>query len=306
MHDPFVITIPTRDAHPVLADWYRPTLLDGGDLREVVVLCHGFTGHRRWGFIPTLARRLRSAGFGALCIDFSHNGHIPADAGTTPGFDNDAPAATAPFVSPKLFRANTITRELQDIADVMDWITHPDAGSAELGIAEDARVGLWGHSRGGVVAVLYALVDPNINALVTWSASAHPDRWTDRQKETWREKGELAFTDYASGTRLALGTALLDDIEQNRDFFAAADRSVDLTIPHLIVHGEHDPTVAVEQSYLYYDTPTIRADKKLLRLLTGHTFSYEEGKESEALINAGKATVEWFETYLRATSSADS
>jgi fermentation-respiration switch protein FrsA (DUF1100 family) len=72
----------------------------------------------------------------------------------------------------------------------------------------------------------------------------------------------------------------------------------------LIVHGEHDPTVPVKDSYRYYDTPTIRADKKLLRLLTGHTYGYDDGFiASEALDNATKATVEWFETYLRATSS---
>lgn len=303
MKPPFVLSISTRDVHPIVADWYRPTLLEAGSLAHVVVMCHGFKGHRRWGFIPNLASRLCAAGFGALTIDFSHNGRIPADAGTNGSIGPDAAAATGRFVSPKLFRANTLARELDDLADVIEWLRDTNRGVKMLGIAEDPTLGLWGHSRGGLVTVLSALADPTIAALATWSATASPDHFTERQKAMWREKGELPFTDYATGTRLAMGAALLDDIENNRDAYAAADRAADLIAPHLIVHGEHDPTVPVANAYSYYETPTIRADKKLLRLLTGHTYAYEEGEESEALKNATKATVEWFDTYLRATAS---
>jgi len=106
-----------------------------------------------------------------------------------------------------------------------------------------------------------------------------------------------------SDTPLSLDVQLLDDIERHREDYAAADRAQNLAIPHLIVHGEHDPTVSVKDSFRYYDTPTIRADKKLLRLLTGHTYGYDDGFiASEALENATIATVEWFETYLRAPS----
>jgi dienelactone hydrolase len=291
-----VITIPTRDAHPVVADWYAPNGADHGGVDRVVVMSHGFKGHRRWGFIPIVATRLQLQGFGVLVIDFSHNGHVPAD-GTV------VEEVAEAFVAPELFRANTIARELDDLSHVLAWLRAPVGGAFLLGLAENVGVGLWGHSRGGVISILTALEDTGIAALVTWSALAHPDHYTERQKELWRTKGELAFTDYASGTPLALGPEFLDDIEQRRDVYAAGARAQDLAMPHLIVHGEHDPTVPVADSYRFYDTPTIRADKKLLRLLTGHTYGYDDGRiASEALDNAIKATVEWFETYLQATS----
>ena len=289
MHQAKTFIIPTRDVHPVLADWYAP-LTGSGAVRRVVVMCHGFKGHRRWGFIPLVAARLASSGFGALSIDFSHNGRVRADA-----------SAGVDFVAPDLFRANTIARELDDLAHVLAWVRDGARGGRALELDPGAVLGLWGHSRGGVVAILTALSDPGIVALATWSASAHPDHFTPRQKAIWRERGELAFKDYASGTSLSMDAALLDDIEHHHDAYAAAERSRDLAIPHLIVHGEHDPTVPVADSYRYYDTPTIRADKKLLRLLTGHTYGYEDGFiASEALENATKATVEWYGTYLRA------
>jgi pimeloyl-ACP methyl ester carboxylesterase len=242
-----------------------------------------------------VAARLAAAGSGALAIDFSHNGRVRAES--APGPD----AGRAGFTDPSLFRANTLARELDDLAAVLAWVRDRSRGARVLGLDETVQVGLWGHSRGGVVSVLTALSDANVAALATWSASAHPDHYTDRQKALWRQKGEMAFKDYASGTSLAMGVAFLDDLERHHGEYAAAERARDLTVPHLIVHGEHDPTVPVADSYRYYDTPTIRADKKLLRLLTGHTYGYEDGLiASEALENAIKATVEWFETYLPA------
>jgi alpha-beta hydrolase superfamily lysophospholipase len=297
LYEPAILSIPTRDEHPVLADWYAP-LIDDNSVKYIIVLSHGFKGHRRWGFIPLLAARLAANGFGALAIDFSHNGRVPEDGRPTVG--------GAQVIAPSLFRANTIARELDDLSAVLRWIRDPQRGGKTLGLDHDMAIGLWGHSRGGVVSILTALDDDSISALVTWSASAHPDHFTERQKMLWREKGELAFRDLNSETPLALDVQLLDDIERHHDDYAAADRARDLAIPHLIVHGEHDPTVPVKDSYRYYDTPTIRADKKLLRLLTGHTYGYDDGFiASEALENATKATVEWFETYLRTPSESD-
>jgi len=296
LHEPKILSIPTRDEHPVVADWYPP-LVGEGPIQNVVVLCHGFKGHRRWGFIPLVAARIAAGGFGALAIDFSHNGRIPEDG--TPVVSETT------VVSPALFRANTIARELEDLAMVLQWIRDPERGGKTLGLGDEVNIGLWGHSRGGVISILTALADDSVSALVSWSASAHPDRWTQRQKKIWREKGELKFKDFNGGTTLAMGVELLDDIETHHDDYAAAERARDLTIPHLIVHGEHDPTISVKESYRYYDTPTIRADKKLLRLLTGHTYGYDDGFiASEALENATKATLEWFETYLGSTFSS--
>lgn len=295
MQTRFVTTIPTRDAHPVIADWYPAMTAAGDPSPHLVVMCHGFKGHRRWGFIPLVAMRLQAEGFGALVMDFSHNGRVPSD-GTARLSPDDG------FVAPELFRANTIARELDDLTAVITWVR--GHGPAALGIARGANIGLWGHSRGGLVTILKALDDPSIAALTTWSALAEPQHYSERQKAEWREKGELRFTDYPSGTSLALGVALLDDVEANRDRYAAGDRAKDLTAAHLTVHGEHDPTVPVAESYRFYDTPSIKADKKLLRLLTGHTYGYDDGRiASEALENAMKATVEWFDTYLRRATS---
>ncbi|MDH4036178.1 MAG: prolyl oligopeptidase family serine peptidase [Candidatus Krumholzibacteria bacterium] len=295
MQTRFVVSIPTLDTHPVIADWYPALTRDGEPSPHLVIMCHGFKGYRRWGFIPLVALRLQDEGFGALVMDFSHNGRVPEDGQARLSLD-------ATFVAPALFRNNTIARELDDLSAVIAWVR--GAGPSALGIPVNPRIALWGHSRGGLVAAVKALEDPSIAALATWSALAHPQHYTERQKKLWRDRGELVFTDYATGTSLALGLELLEDMEKNRDRYAVGERAEELTTPHLVVHGEHDPTVPVAQSYTFYDTPTIKADKKLLRLLTGHTYGYDDGRiASEALENATRATVEWFDSYLRGSAT---
>jgi len=268
--------IMTSDEHPVTADVYaeRP-----GAVR-VVVLCHGFKGHRRWGFIPRLARRLAEAGLCAVAMDFSMGGRA-------------AEESSAPFRSPDLFRRNTIARERSDLGYVVDWARRGCGGSTAPG----AALGLWGHSRGGVAAMLWALDDPGVEALVTWATAAHPDLYTERQKARFREARAYEFTDAETGTPLALGIDYLDDIERHTREYALADRAPGLAAAHLVVHGEHDLVIPVGDARRLAAAGS-RSDKELLVLPTGHTFGYETGAPGGALERAEAATVDWFASRL--------
>lgn len=277
--------IPTCDDHPVVVDIHSPR--DPGARKRVVVMCHGFKGHRRWGFIPYLAAQLAGAGITAVAMDFSLNGHLAP--GETQVSDD--------FPSPELFRRNTIRRERDDLAGVLDWV----GGGADGAVPRDSAVGLWGHSRGCAAVILAALDLPSIAAVVTWSATAHPDFYTDRQKRRWRERGAYEFTDAATGTELAIGIDYLDDLERHGDEYALAQRAGALRAAHLIVHGEQDMVVPVGDAVRLYEARGTGADKKLLRLATGHTFGYEDGG-SQALARAVRTTVEWFDRHLRSGS----
>jgi dienelactone hydrolase len=262
----------TSDEHPVTVDVY--TERPGPE--RVVVLCHGFKGHRRWGFIPRLARRLAGEGICAVAMDFSLGGRA-------------ADEPSAPFRSPDLFRRNTIARERSDLGCVVDWVRRGCGGATAPG----ATLGLWGHSRGGVAAMLWALDDPGVAALVTWATAAHPDFYTDRQKARWREEGAYEFTDAETGTPLALGIDYLEDLERHSAEYALADRAPGLTAAHLVVHGEHDLVIPVGDARLLAAAGS-RSDKQLLVLPTGHTFGYEKGAPGGALERAEAATVDWF------------
>jgi len=276
LHPTEPIEIPAADGHAIRGDLYTP--LDGSR-SGLVILCHGFKGYRRWGFFPYLAGCLADHGIAALAIDFSFNGDLGGAA------------------RPDLFQRNTIRRERSDLEAVLRPVAHERFGSLDGG---RLPIGLFGHSRGGVVATLAACENDAIGALCTWSCPAHPDRFTAAQKEKWRSRGEFAFTDARAGTRLSLSTGYLDDLEQNRAAYDLVRRVAKLRVPHLIVHGEADLAVRVDDARALHDAEKDLRDKKLVVLKTGHTFGVADGPAMDfenpprALAEACYETVKWF------------
>jgi dienelactone hydrolase len=281
------VRIPTGNDDAVVVDLHRGESADTPV--RTVILCHGFKGHRRWGFIPLVAGRLAAAGIAAIAMDFSLNGRLaPESSHIGPGFP-----------SPEAFRRNTIARECDDLERVIAWVRDGAGGRLDPG-----PLGLWGHSRGGVAVLLAALDDPDVAALVTWSVAARPDFYTPRQKREWRERGAMEFTDHESDAALAIDVAYLDDLEAHSERYHLVARVPALRCPCLFVHGEQDMVIPVADARALHDATG--SDKELLRLATGHTFGYEGGGDdapSAPLDEALRRTTQWFDRYLHPESS---
>jgi len=190
-----------------------------------VVICHGFKGFAHWAFFPYLARSLAEGGMRAITFDFS-------GSGVGPDREN--------FSTLEEFETNTFTQELADLDRVITearkrgWI--------------EGGFGLFGHSRGGGVAILHASVDSDVRALVTWAAISKVRRMSDDEVRDWRERGYTDIHNSRTGQNMRLGTSLLDEVEAlektKLDIPAAAKR---IGVPWLIVHGDADETVTVRE-----------------------------------------------------------
>jgi dienelactone hydrolase len=255
--------------------------------RPAVIICHGFKGFMEWAFFPPLARLLAERGFVAVRFNLAGAGMQPGDERVT---------------DPAAFRANTHSQEVADLLRVLE------AAGAEIGAEriDTARIGLLGHSRGGGAAIL-AAARPSwkerIRALVTWAAISRVDRYSAEEKRRWRESGELAVINARTGQRLALGTALLDDIESQEshgagglDILAAAGLR---SSPWLIVHGAEDATVPPGEAGAL---ATAAAPPRELLLIPGadHTFGARHpfAAPTPFLIQALNATQTWFRRHL--------
>lgn len=280
-HDSRSFTLDLPDGRTLQGVLHPPQGADGP--RPPVVLCHGFKGFMDWGFFPHLAELLASRGFAAVRFNFS-------GAGTRPGEDRVS--------DPEAFKADTYSREVEEVDAVVEAVANGLGGER---VATD-QVGLFGHSRGGGVALLAAAGErlrDRIGALVTWSSIGDCDRFSDDQKAAWRRDGELEVINARTGQRLALGLDLLRDLEENRDALDLETAAGRRTAPWLIVHGEADETVSVAEARGLLDAA---ADPTELVTLSGagHTLGtvHPFAGPTPDLIEAMNATQRWLRRHL--------
>ncbi|HXE57911.1 MAG TPA: alpha/beta fold hydrolase [Gemmatimonadales bacterium] len=263
-----------------------PILIDvraGGrdSRRPAVVVLHGFKGFKDWGMFPPFAERLARAGFVAVAYNASGS-----------GVDE-----SGEFAWPDRFGRNTFGAELADLAQVLEALT-----AGELGVAPPSSIGLVGHSRGGGIAVLHAARDPRVRALVTWASIASVVRWSAEERRAWRERGRLDVMNQRTGQVLPLRTDVLDEIEREARGSLDIERAAgQVAVPWLIVHGEADPAVEVEEARRLE-----RASRGgLVRLLTlpgaGHTFGavHPWAGETPDLRRVFDETLGWMARWLR-------
>jgi pimeloyl-ACP methyl ester carboxylesterase len=260
---------------PIRCDLRVP---QGPQRRSAVILCHGFKGFRRWGSFPHLARALAAHGHAAISVDFSHNG-VGAD-----GVD---------FSALELFAAQTHTRNVEEIRMVVDAVA-----GGEL-IAGVRGIGLWGHSRGGGEAILAAAQDPRIAALVTWAAVASMHRWSEDQVARWRRGERVEIPNARTGQPMPIGPDYLRDLEDNTESLDVRAAAARVGVPWLLIHGEADETVRVEEGRSLFEMAGESAE---LLLVEGadHTFGarHPYAGATPELGTAAEATLQWFDEHL--------
>jgi len=268
------ILIENRDGLPLRGDLHRP---DGEGPHPLVVVAHGFKGFKDWGFFPHLAEGLAGAGLAALRFNFAGSGI------------GDDPMA---FDRLDLFEKNSISGEIADLEDLVGALP----GRPELEGVDLDRLGLFGHSRGGGVAVLFATREPRIRSLVTWAGVASWGRYFSPEiLETWEREGVLMVENARTKQLMPLGMDLHRDLTERLSELDVVATAAKSAIPHLIVHGEADEAVPAEDGAAIRDASDGRA-KLFLIEGTGHTFGAVHPFEgtTEALDAAVNATAAHF------------
>jgi dipeptidyl aminopeptidase/acylaminoacyl peptidase len=161
-------------------------------------------------------------------------------------------------------------------------------------------IGIVGHSRGGGIAIIKAREDGRIKAVAGWSTVAYFNRYTDGQRKRWREKG---FVDLPSVNPLSifrLSTALLDDLEQNKERLNISRAVEQLHKPLLLIHGTADLPVPIAEVKKLYDI----SDKTMTEFLSlegaGHMYGarHPYKKESPTMTHVLELTSLWFHKHL--------
>ncbi len=255
----------------VRLDLRRPI---GSEPETAVVVVHGFKGFKDWGFFPYLCERLAEAGHLVASFNFSRNGIGPG---------------LLDFTDLEAFGRNTLSREMDDLHWMLDQVT-----TGAFGGPPPVRTNLLGHSRGGGSCIVAAAERDDVAALATWAAVSTFRRWTAEQDADWNRLGVTYVRNARTEQDMPLNVALRDDFKSNAhrlDVLAAAAR---LRAPWLLVHGEDDATVPVEEARTLAEA----ARQGALEVLegTGHAFeaAHPMGPPPPELKKAVELTVRHF------------
>ena len=208
-----------------------------------VIFCHGFDGnrigdHRFWVY---LGRELCKKGFIALRFDFRGCG------------ESDGSSESV-----------TISEEMSDLKAAISWLQD------EVKILED-RIGVVGHSLGGVVAILTAAEDERIKAVCTISSPSstkiHENAAKNILKVNIKEFMEKGYLDLPSGGRV--WRSFMVDALKHDILGSVAKIS---PRPILIVHGTEDEIVPVSHAEELFDRAG-EPKEKLLVQGANHSFN---------------------------------
>lgn len=218
-----------------------------------LIFVHGFKGFKDWGFVPYIGEYFSKQGYFVLTFNFSHNG-IGANLTDFDELDK--------------FAENTFSLEVSELNELIQAYNFGFFGNPS-----GYGIGFLGHSRGGTISLLAGSGSEEIKAICTWAAVSNFDRYTERQKSEWREKGYIEILNTRTKQKMRLSISLLEDIENNKDETLNIEQAViNLNKPLLICQGENDLAVSSKEAETLFSWSNKNKTELLIIPATGHTF----------------------------------
>ena len=186
-----------------------------GCYNPVIILCHGFSTSKDGRTYLNLERIFNDSGLVTFRFDFFGHGESGGQ-----------------------FEDITISEAVDDVLSAVGYVKQ----------AGYRKIGLVGSSFGGIASIIAASRTKDLYVLALKSPVSNYmgmliSRDHNKNIEEWKESG---FIDVfgAEGQSLRLNYSFFEDAQRIRGYEAAEK----ITIPTLIVHGDRDETVPIEQS----------------------------------------------------------
>lgn len=224
------------------------THLVDGTARGVIMIAHGFKGYKDYGFLPRLAERLASERVIAHRFNFSYSGMTHGHG----HFDTE------------LFRQDTWNRQVDDILSVTQAVadgTLEGAGQPQV---------LFGHSRGGVTAILTAgrwSDDPRmamLRGVITAAAPSHACRLEDAQHDAFLRNGYIDSPSSRTGQALRVDAGWLREQQADPEGHDLATQAGRVRVPVGILHGLADTSVSPDDAVFLAEAVGERAIMRLI------------------------------------------
>jgi len=233
----------------------------GEENPPVVVFCHGLAGHKigKNRMYVQLSESLSRVGIASFRFDFRGSGDSEGEFGEM-----------------------SLLGEVNDAEKALDFIRQ----QPNLDVN---RIGIYGRSFGGAVAVYAAAQSPAVKSLVLWAPVF--------SGEQWEEKWELVETQKINEQErrnLMRINGQLPSLNFYKELFAMnlnSEFKKLMKVPLLLVHGEQDPIVGIQHSEKIMELrAAAQAETSFIRLPhSDHDFTHPDEK-----LHAANLTCQWF------------
>lgn len=235
-------------------DWTKPL--------PAVIVCHGFKGNRNQAHIKAIAEAVTRTGLVTLRFDFTEN----------------------PGESSLPFEDMTVSYELEVLDEAIEFLKSQEEINPE-------KIGITGHSLGGLVVSWYTAEHPEIKSLVTLSAVYSFRETFERHYSEWirqaKEKGFGYVYSKSSDLNLKLRKAFYDD-----GINYEMDKVIENIIcPVLVICGTSDGLLNHSQNY--FDRLII--NNKKLKIIKGADHNYTKAGNLEKV---KMVVADWFAKIL--------
>jgi pimeloyl-ACP methyl ester carboxylesterase len=253
----------------IVADFFAPAKEPA--LKELVIFCHGYKGFKDWGAWDEMGKAFVADNYYFLKFNFSHNG------GT----------ADQPIDFPDLeaFGRNNYSTEVEDLHVVLDAVKKEGLDGLNFD-----KIHLIAHSRGGGIACITSTERNDIDSITTLAGVAdYAQRFPSGQDLLkWKEEGVYYVKNGRTKQEMPHYHQFYQDFQENSERLNIQRAVKSIQIPHLIIHGDTDETVSVDEARLMAEW---NPHAKLVILPdTGHTFGskhpWNEKEFPEELKNA--------------------
>jgi pimeloyl-ACP methyl ester carboxylesterase len=216
----------------------KPILIDAtfkanAQAKQVVVFCHGFKGFKDWGPFNKIANHFADNDIVFVKFNFSFNGTTTNDP--------------INFSDLKAFGNNNFCKELDDLSLVLDWIENCKVLKGEIDVS---KISLFGHSRGGSIAILKSAEDSRVKKVISWaSPSNFLERLPKKEKlAKWKELGVAYIYNGRTKQNMPMYFQFYENCIKFAKRLNIQNAVSKMSIPHLLVHGNDDPTVLLSEA----------------------------------------------------------
>lgn len=246
----------------------------------IVIIVHGFTGHKDWGFLPYLALKVSQVGFVTITFNFSTDAVDPYRDW---------------FVNVDKFSSFTISQEVEELNLVVKNIKEKLIFKDYIkDLVDIDKIYLIGQSLGGAISIIYTAKYDNIEKVCLLGSVGTLFRYSSRQVDEWNKIGYFPFTNIRTGQELKINFSYYQDLVRNN--FKLEKYLSKINVPVLFIHGREDLTVPIKEIQNLIHLSKNPFVELIILPNTNHTFGIEHPfkNTTESLEKVIEKTIEFF------------